>query len=73
MAIVAGVERKIPTYELLSEEGLARIEAAADAILQEVGIEFRGDEAALRLWRQAGADVAGRTRPLPAQGFCVRS
>ena len=36
-AVIAGVERKIPTYELLGEEGLARIEAAADLILEEAG------------------------------------
>ncbi len=64
--IVAGVERKVPTYELLSEEGLARIEAAADTILEEVGIEFRGDAAALKLWREAGAEVAGDLVRFPA-------
>ncbi len=58
-AIIAGVERRIPTYELLGEEGLVRIEAAADVILEEVGMDFRGDEDALRLWREAGADVQG--------------
>ncbi len=57
--LIAGIERQIPTYELLGEEGLARIEAAADSILQEIGIEFRGDEEALRLWRGAGGDVEG--------------
>jgi trimethylamine---corrinoid protein Co-methyltransferase len=64
-AVIAGVERKIPTYELLGEEGLARIEIAADTILLEVGIEFRGDEAALRLWREAGADVQGERVRFP--------
>jgi trimethylamine---corrinoid protein Co-methyltransferase len=58
-AVIAGVERRIPTVELLGEEGLGRIEAAADTILQEVGLEFRGDEAASRLWREADADVSG--------------
>src|SRR5271157_2795707 len=65
-AVIAGVERRIPTYELLGEEGLARIEAAADTILREVGIEFRGDEVALRLWREAGADVQGELVRFPA-------
>ncbi len=62
---IAGVERKIPTYELLGEEGLARIEATADAILEEVGIDFRGDGEALRLWREAGADVEGERVRFP--------
>ena len=65
-AIIAGIQRKVPTYELLGEESLARIEAAADTILQEVGIEFRGDDAALRLWRAAGADVTGELVRIPA-------
>ena len=64
-AVIAGVERKIPTYELMSEEGLARIEDAADAILEQVGMDFRGDEAALRLWREAGADVDGERVRFP--------
>ena len=64
-AVIAGIERKIPTYELLGEEGLARIETAADTVLLEVGIEFRGDEAALRLWREAGADVQGERVRFP--------
>ena len=64
-AVIAGVERKIPTYELLGEEGLARIEAAADLILEEVGMDFRGDKDALRLWREAGADVEGERVRFP--------
>jgi trimethylamine--corrinoid protein Co-methyltransferase len=57
--IIAGIDRQIPTYELLGEEGLARVEAAIDVILKEVGIDFRGDDRALELWRDAGADVQG--------------
>jgi trimethylamine--corrinoid protein Co-methyltransferase len=53
------LKRQIPTYELLSEEGLVQIEDAADTILQEVGMEFRGDPEVLEIWRQAGADVKG--------------
>ncbi|HEY4163101.1 MAG TPA: trimethylamine methyltransferase family protein [Dongiaceae bacterium] len=59
LPIIAGVRRQIPTYELLTEEGLCRIEAAIDTLLQEVGIDFRGDPRALELWREAGADVDG--------------
>lgn len=51
--------RNIPTYDILSEENLIRIENAADRILAETGIEFRDDPAALELWRKAGADVQG--------------
>ena len=65
-AVIAGIERKIPTYELLDEEGLACIEAVADAILQEVGMDFRGDDDALRLWREAGAELEGERVRFPA-------
>ena len=55
----AYITRKIPTYDLLSEEGLERIEKTADRILAEIGIEFRGDEEAIRLFREAGAKFDG--------------
>jgi trimethylamine--corrinoid protein Co-methyltransferase len=53
------IQRNIPTYDILSEENLQRIEAAADRILAETGIEFRDDDAALTLWKAAGARVDG--------------
>lgn len=51
--------RRIPAYELLGDEALSDIENQADWILAEIGIEFRGDEAALSLFRDAGASVDG--------------
>ena len=51
--------RNIPTYDVLSEENLLRIEAAADRVLAETGIEFRDDPVALDHWRRAGARVDG--------------
>ncbi len=51
--------RNIPTYDVLSDENLIRIENAADRILAETGIEFRDDPTALDHWRRAGADVRG--------------
>lgn len=53
------IRRNIPTYDILSEENLLRIEAVADRILAEIGIEFRDDPAALDLWRRAGAEIEG--------------
>ncbi len=35
--------RMIPTYELLDEAELQKLETHADWILKEIGIEFRGD------------------------------
>ena len=51
--------RNIPTYDVLSEENLVRIEVAADRVLAETGIEFRDDPEALEHWRRAGARVDG--------------
>ncbi len=53
------IVRNIPTYDILGEESLERIEAAADRILAEVGIDFRDDPEALALWKKAGAQVDG--------------
>src|ERR1039457_4273938 len=53
------ITRKIPYYEVLSEEGLALLEHNADTILEEIGIDFPDDPEALEIWRAAGADVQG--------------
>jgi trimethylamine---corrinoid protein Co-methyltransferase len=63
------IRRKIKEYEILDEEGLAIIEANADLILEEIGIEFREDEEVLELWRKAGAKVDGVTVRFP-RGLC---
>jgi trimethylamine--corrinoid protein Co-methyltransferase len=57
--------RTLAPFEVLDEEGLATIEQNADTILQEVGLEFRGDPDALRLFRDAGADVQGERVRFP--------
>ncbi len=49
----------------MGEEGLAAIEAAAETLLEEIGMDFRGDPEALRLWRSAGADVKGERVRIP--------
>ncbi len=53
------IVRNIPTYDVLSEENLVRIEGAADRVLAETGIEFRDDAVALEHWTRAGAEVRG--------------
>ena len=53
------IMRNIPSYDILGEENLIKIEAAADRILAETGIEFRDDPTVLDLWRKAGAQVTG--------------
>ena len=56
------ITRAIPPYEMLDEEQLVNIETHADRILQEIGMEIRGDADAIRLWKEAGADIEGESR-----------
>jgi trimethylamine--corrinoid protein Co-methyltransferase len=50
---------RIPSYELLDACALDRLETHADWILDEVGVDIRGDEESLELFRSAGARVDG--------------
>ncbi len=59
------IRRKLPVVELLSSEAVEIIEANAETILEEIGIEFRRDPQSLRLWREAGADVHGERVHMP--------
>jgi trimethylamine---corrinoid protein Co-methyltransferase len=61
--------RELKPYEVLNEEGLATLEENADTILEEVGVDFRGDPAALEMFRNAGADVDGDRVRFP-RGMC---
>ena len=63
------ITRKIPLFEPLDEESLALIENNAETVLEEIGIEFREDEEALEIWKQAGADVRGERVRFP-RGLC---
>jgi trimethylamine--corrinoid protein Co-methyltransferase len=59
------IERHIPNLEVLNEEALAIIEANAETVLQEIGVNFPEQPAALALWREAGADVQGDRVRIP--------
>ncbi len=49
--------RRIPPVDLLDEESLDRIEAGADRIMAEIGLEFRDDPETVLLFKAAGARV----------------
>ena len=53
------ITRNIPTYDILSEDNLQKVEKTADRILAEIGIEFRDDPVVLDHWKRAGAKVTG--------------
>ncbi|MGD9917871.1 MAG: trimethylamine methyltransferase family protein [Paenirhodobacter sp.] len=59
------IERNIPNLEILNEEALEIIEANAETVLEEIGVNFVENPAALALWREAGADVQGERVRIP--------
>lgn len=69
VAVTAYIDRKIPYYELLGEEALELIEHNADTVLEEIGIEFKDFPEALRLFKDAGADIEGERVRFP-RGLC---
>ena len=63
------IERKIPIYDLLSDEASEIIEANADKILEEIGIDFKDDKEALEILKSNGCDVKGERVRFP-KGLC---
>ncbi len=59
------IERNIPNFEVLDEEALSIIEWNAETVLEEIGVNFVENPAALDLWRQAGADVRSERVRIP--------
>lgn len=59
------IERNIPNFEVLNEEALSIIEANAETMLEEVGVNFVNNPGALERWRQAGATVDGERVYIP--------
>jgi trimethylamine---corrinoid protein Co-methyltransferase len=56
MASFPTLVRNIPVYEIVPDEAVELIHQESLGILEEVGCEFRDDEA-IALWKAAGADV----------------
>ena len=65
-AIVQPVNR-IPTYALLDSDAEEAIHQASMRILEEIGVDFRGDPEALALWREAGAGIVGERVRIPRE------
>ncbi|GMG80857.1 trimethylamine methyltransferase family protein [Paralimibaculum aggregatum] len=59
------IERRIPDFEVLDAEALELIEANAETVLEEIGVNFVENPAALERWREAGADVQGERVHIP--------
>ena len=67
--LAAWIDRRIPCFEVLDTEALELVEHNADTVLEEIGIEFRDFPRALKLWKDAGADVDGERVRFP-RGMC---
>ncbi len=59
------IERSIPNFEILTPEAIEIIEANAETILAEIGVNFPENPGALALWREAGAEVTGDRVRIP--------
>ncbi|SMX35166.1 trimethylamine methyltransferase family protein [Actibacterium lipolyticum] len=59
------IERNIPNFEILTPEAIEVIEANAETVLEEIGVAFVENPEALKLWKDAGADVRGERVHIP--------
>ncbi len=70
------IERNIPNLEILNEEALEIIEANAETVLEEIGVNFTENPGALECWKEAGADVQGERVHIPkglARELCKKA
>ena len=51
------VQRSLPFFDVIDENTIERLEAQVDWIIETVGIEFRDDPDAHRIWAEAGAQI----------------
>lgn len=59
------ITRNIPNLEILNEEAMEIIEYNAEAVLEEIGVNFVENPGALARWKEAGADVDGERVRIP--------
>ncbi|WP_425090269.1 trimethylamine methyltransferase family protein [Tropicimonas sp. S265A] len=59
------LQRHLPEIPFLSDEALEIIETQAETVLEEIGVTFSDNPAALERWRDAGADVQGDRVHIP--------
>ncbi|MBL3568751.1 trimethylamine methyltransferase [Rhodovulum sulfidophilum] len=59
------ITRNIPDFEILNAEALELIEANAETVLAEIGVNFVDNPGALARWREAGAEIEGERVRIP--------
>ena len=53
------ITRNIPNFEVLTTEAIEIIEYNAETVLEEVGVAFTDNSPALKIWKDAGAEIEG--------------
>lgn len=67
------ITRNIPNFEVLNAEALEIIEHNAETVLEQIGVKFVDNPEAMKIWKEAGADVNGETVKIPrglARSLC---
>ncbi|HUF54992.1 MAG TPA: trimethylamine methyltransferase family protein [Thermohalobaculum sp.] len=59
------ITRNVPDFDILTPEAIEIIEANAETVLEEIGVAFVENPAALERWREAGADVVDERVRIP--------
>ncbi len=70
------IRRNLPFFDVLDEETVVKLEDQVDWIMQDIGIAFRDDPEALRIWKEAGAQIEGDIVKAPAdwiRGLCAKA
>ena len=52
------VRRKLPFFDVIDEDALQKLDAQVDWLIETVGIEFRDDPEAHRIWQADGARIS---------------
>ncbi len=55
----AYIKRQLPFFNPLDEEQLEKIDNQVDWLLENIGLAFRDDPEAIRIWKDAGVKVVG--------------
>ena len=53
------IQRKLPFFDVLTEEEMVRIDQQVDWMIENIGVAFRDDPVALEIWRSAGITPSG--------------
>jgi len=59
------IKRNIPNYEVLSDADLDIIEANAETLLAQIGVNFVDNPEALARWKAVGAEIDGERVRIP--------